>query len=368
MKIASISAIKYVKTAGLILFAFASNNSLAQTASGNIVNVATPDVCAAACGRDNMCASWTFRPNPNVNGQPAGGQCQFSKPNPNNAQGSVNFVQARPSANVPNWTQSNIPTWNAPNQRGGNYSVTPLPSYSTQQARVASVPSPNIAMASIATPIVQHSTNPTMTNSGASISFERPNSTAPQAQMQAPAQPKLDWRPVETAPQVATTQPSPNLNAYRASDGSVDAAQMRRDQLASQNRSGQPRYSVQGEWTGVAQSVANGQNQTGIDWANTTPIPQPQEPTQKAQSAEAAITPTRSRGPLRAKRQQTAQEASIETESSEPKKGFFENLGNLFGGRNQTREDQANENAPQESERVTAMHGPLRKRAATSQE
>lgn len=355
MKIASISLLKLTRIVGLISLAFVTTNSLAQSPQSNIVNVASPDVCASACGRDNMCASWTFRPNPSINGQPAGGQCQFTKPNQSSSAGSANFVQPRAISNVPNWTQSNIPTWTAPSRGGGNYSVTPLPTYSAPQARVAAAQSP-----ANATTINRNHVSPTyqssnMANNGA---ITQP---APQTERQ------LDWRPVETTPAQATALPNPNLNAYRTSDGTVDSAQMRREQLAAQNKTGQPRYSVQGEWSGVAQSVASGQNQSGIDWANTTPIPQAQEPNQRMQSAETTTASANYRGPLRARKQQLAQAQSSE-ELSEPKKGFFQNLGSMFGGGGQTREDRQNENANQESERVTAMHGPLRKRSPASQE
>lgn len=367
-------ALKSVKNASkmaiAISFTLIASNTFAQSNAGNIVTVASPEVCAAACGRDNMCASWTFRPNPPTNGQPAGGQCQFAKPSTNGAAGSANFVQARPSINVPNWTQNTIPTWTAPNARGGNYAITPLPNYSAPQPRMANIQPQTQQMPQMSqmsqtqqsqqfiTPAPMQNTNTSMKSNGASVSFERqPNINA---QMQATQQ-QLNWRPVDApAPQAAPQSQSPNLNAYRANDGTIDAAQMRRDQLASQNKSGQPRYSVQGEWSDVAQSVANGQNYANVDLANTTPIPQPQEQARPQTSNEMQSAP-KTRGPLRARNTHQTQ-SEYATQENEQKKGFFEKIGGIFSRDNTGESEQTGQYGVVESARTTSLHGPLRKR------
>ncbi len=348
----------FAKFAAFVSLTFLAGNTLAQSNVGNIVNVASPDICAAACGSDNMCASWTFKPNPTINGQSNGGQCQFSKPNPNNQ----NFVQTRPSINVPNWTQSNIPSWSAPNSRGGNYAITPLPNTAAPAPRMASAPQP---MPANPAPRIQPQTHAqqttnAMTNRSAPISFDRPtNSANTNAQMQATQQ-QLNWRPVETS---APREQSPNLNNYRSNDGTIDAAQMRRDQLAAQNKSGQPRYSVQGEWSNVAQSVANGQNYANVDLANSRPIPQPPEPVAKTQVTQEMLSIPRTRGPLRAGRSNKNQSATT-AETDEQKKGFFQTIGGMFNRGSSASSEQNYDNGPTESERTTSMHGPLRKRAA----
>lgn len=373
----SISKLKLAVIASLFSIGTLANSSNAQT-SVNSPNmspanfggtVSSPDQCAAACGSNSMCASWTFRPNAPLRGAQPSGQCQFSTNS--NVQNAPNLVSGRPAANqapamqtsansnARSATSANVPSWNAPNTRsGGNYGVTPLPNYAAPRARIAQ-------NTNSAPPIPRPSQNAApMANNGASISFERPNTSANNnvaatPPSTAPTSSQLVWQPAaQNAPPMPSAAPAanPNLNAYRAPDGTVDAAQMRRDQLASQNRNSQPHYSVQSEWSGVAQAQATGQNQSNVNWANTTPVAMPRE--NNSQEQATAPTTTNSRGPLRSGRN-AARSSQEQSDANEG--GFWGGLGKLF-----SRNDQDNSPATQsevnEGQSV-AMHGPLRKRA-----
>lgn len=265
--------------ATIIGFASLSMNSFAQNSSGNMPNsnsflAQDQNACASTCSTTRGCASWKFTPYPSENGISRGGICEFSNTpiNTNTRVQPQNNVQSVPHWGAQNRTQT-VPHWDNSRRTGGNYQVTPLPNYNSAQPKQTYAPPPQ----GMAQP----------QNQGGAVSFERPQQTyqqapkpmsAPNAQYSqtpqyAPA-PVQQFAPApvqQYAPAPSYQAPQANLNQYRAADGTIDAAEMRRNQMKAQNNQNTPRYSVQSEWNEVARAEANGQNQP-YDLSNTVPV------------------------------------------------------------------------------------------------
>ncbi|KAF0113860.1 MAG: putative carbohydrate-binding protein [Hyphomonadaceae bacterium] len=287
----------------------------------------TADACANICSASAMCASYSFRPFPAIRGGRSGGQCQFNRTSvPNFENGVISGLPTRSSAMAtiaqatpPNRTAVSAPRQASANNvaagsnyngtRGANYSVTPLNQNRPTNAVALnnSQPPPAAAPSS---------------RTGAAISFERPNTSAPVTrppqtpppppsqtaraapQPTAPTQTTARALPHSRSPSTPATQAAPSHTAnaapaaaptqrtaatgieqFRGPDGMIDAAEMRRAQLRNQQAQNTPQYSVQNPWTSAADEQLTGRATEGVDWTQTRPVPTAAEPTPTRRAA-----------------------------------------------------------------------------------
>lgn len=320
-----------------IAFLSADNSNAQSTPSWNVSlpgqnNAVTQnaDDCANLCSQTALCASYIYKPFTGAQEHQTGGQCRFSRSSsPPNETGAIVGRPAR------NRITENVPTGPAirsnPNaSNGGNYSVAPItqtapvrqmannptpapqsnvnnngaaisferrsaPSTPAQAPRPVQQTTPatpathaqpaassnqvNAATPSRATANSSHRPSPAPAQAVAPARTAANNHMATNAQP-APAHPvaPAPVHPVAAAPTqpVQTANNASGIDRFRGPDGMIDAAEMRRAQLHSQQAQNTPQYSVQYQWQPAADAQLTGSDLDGIDLTKTRPVPMPE--------------------------------------------------------------------------------------------
>ena len=256
--------------------------------------------------------NWNARPqpqpqvqyNPQTQQAPQGGAISFVRPENNQQQqGQMQKYnpqpQYQPQASYQPQQYKPAPApqpqqyQQVPVTQVQTYTPTPAPQQQYQYSTPTPAPQQNYQMNDVN--YQSHSKQPVPEYSVARATEQANQQLLQQQAQQQAAQQNIDTtaRTVKEAnlgPLRPSAKTQMEYDKYRDKDGMVDAAAMRRDMLKNEKS---PRYSVESEWQGIAQT--SDANQAAKIYENSAPVPLPPEVSEKdiltEDTADAATKP-----------------------------------------------------------------------------